>query len=188
MCRILVLLSVVLFPSLSQAAQQFKVSGEIITAQFLGPFPVDFNEPAPAVPFPIPYDALLTYDPLAAEAKFQFTADVNGVPIDHTVGRVVGETFTGNFYSGIDQFDETTVVVDFLSSPAAFMTTFELNVDRATGQGSWQWQEACPVCFAALPSATATITSFRLIPEPTSATIAALAFAMLFHAAVRFRS
>ena len=174
MKRILVLLAVLLAPSWCAASQVFELTGEITGGMFLGPFPVDFNDPPVTPEFPIPYTALLTYQPEISQARFEFTADDGGVPIHHIVGSVVGESSTGNIFPGIEQFDAAAILVDYLSSPAAFITSFDLALDRATSQGSWQWHEECPVCFAALPAANATITSFRLVPEPNAAVYALL--------------
>lgn len=184
MNRVLLAISLLLVPSAcSAAAQVFELSGEITDGQFLGPFPVDFNEPFQPAPFPYPYTGLLTYDPVNSSARFQFTANVGGVPVEHFVGSVVDEIDHSNIYPGIQQFNATAILIDFQSPISAFITSFDMSVDRATGQGMWQWQEDCPVCLAVLPAASATITSFRLVPEPSTAVgalwlVAAICFRM----------
>ena len=60
------------------------------------------------------------------------------------------------------QNDESTLIVDYASPPQAFMTFFELTLDKTTGQGHWQWFDMCLVCDRIVdPFAKATITSFR---------------------------
>ena len=172
MNRIFCVLVLALSPCLCHAAQQFELKGQITNGASLTSPAVGDTLPVPQpspLEFPIPYTALLTYEPENGAARFQFSHDFAGVPLEHFVGGVVEGSFAGNLFGGIQQFDTTAVLIDFLSSPGTFMTSFDLALNRTTGQGSWNWFEFCPVCFGFFPAAEATITSYRLVPEPGTA-------------------
>lgn len=138
------------------SAATYRIDGQITSALFLYDYPV----PAIAVPFPVPYIGVFDYQPQLSLATFEFVADMSPLPpfpVD------VGE----NLFSSVLQEDAAGLVVDF-DRAGNFFKRFDLTLDKSTGQGTWELVEGCLTCDYAIhpPNATATITSFSLIPEP----------------------
>jgi hypothetical protein len=123
----------------------------------------------------IPFDSL----PVFYSGTFTFEPGSTGATFELKVGTGLGnwpssDLFaTNNSLSGVVQNDAAGLFVALSSLPEPWITTFELTLDKTTGQGQWRWSEAqqlvCTptVCAPGVPGsdARATITAFREVPE-----------------------
>ncbi len=170
MIRTSLVLAFALSPAAWGWSQSIHLEGEIVDGIFLEQ---DSNGMAlsPATlfdDFPAPYTAIFHYEPASALAGFEFTASFGGPPMGHEV--------RGNIFPGVHRNDAAALVIDFDEVDGPFVTSFELMLDKTTGQGAWDWSEDCLVCdfIFGPPSASATITGFRVVPEPASLAMALL--------------
>jgi len=154
------------------SAQIFHLEGEITNGAFFVPDPgggpdIVFRN------FPVAYAGIFNNQPASSLATFEFIPD--------TGGPTATQTIRENLFPGVLRNDAATLVVDYLTSPPqAFMTSFDLTLDKTTGQGSWEWHDLCLVCDRSVdPFAQATITSFRIIPEPSTLVFAIATFSLL---------
>jgi hypothetical protein len=157
-------------------AVTYRLNGEITDGVL--PFPPDIIVPAVVVPFPIPYSGVFDYQPLLSLASFEFTPSFP--PLTYTVDE--------NLFSAVVQEDAAALVVNF-SKPDAFFKTFQLSLDKSTGQGFWQFHQGCLVCdfVTPLPNADATITSYSVIPEPGALALLSLGAVAAVGGMRRFR-
>ena len=118
---------------------------------------------------PLTYRGVFTYDLASSRAAFEISV-LGGWP---STDLLSSKLFDGT----VENYPAQLVVdLDSLPAPLAWNTSFELVVEKATGQGEWFWsespQQACTptVCAPSLPPSTAvgTITAFRAVPEPGS--------------------
>lgn len=104
--------------------------------------------------FPAAYEAEFYDQPESARATFRFTL------VDE--GPQATQTIEANLYPGVVQNDSEALVIDYDSSSGPFITRFDLELDKTTGTGKWEWYDLCLVCDRILdPYGKATITSFR---------------------------
>jgi hypothetical protein len=176
MMRTFVRLAAVVLPAVvlsvdKASAQIFHIEGEITDGAFFVPDPgggpdIVFHD------FPAAYTGIFNYQPASSLATFEFTPD--------TGGPTATQTIPENLFAGVLQNDAAALVVDYLTSPLqAFMTSFDLTLDKATGQGQWEWRDLCLVCDRSVdPFAQATITSYRIIPEPSALALLAMLFVL----------
>jgi hypothetical protein len=173
-----------------------RVEGEILGVEF---FLFDEVE-GPLVAYPIgrgpmPYVGTLTYEPESALAKFEVSIDscpvgagcMYQIDLETGVVQAVPTTFrlARNLFAGVVRNDAAALVIDYTSPrmPPEWETSFDLSLDKLTGQGEWRWSEAPPVlcdehsCAPSVPGASAsgTITSVRVVPEPRGVMMVALA-------------
>ena len=149
----------------------------------------------------MPYVGTFTYEPQAGLALFELSiesCDVRGpclleVDLETGMSRVVSDPTTfrleHNLFPGVVRNDAAALVVDYASprEPERWVTSFELTLDKLTGQGEWRWSEGPPlvcsgnVCAPSVPGALAfaTITSFRVVPEPGGAALVAAGIFLL---------
>ena len=166
-------LGVLLTLNQTLSAATYRINGEITSGLFIYDFPV----PPIYVPFPVPYTGVFDYQPELSLATFEFTADMSPLPPFHVD---VGE----NLFSSVLQEDAAALVVDF-DRTANFFKRFDLNLNKSTGLGTWELVEGCLSCDYSIhpPNATATITSFSVIPEPGTWVLSFLGMiALLGHA------
>jgi hypothetical protein len=173
MQRLIVFLAVwqlVVASAAGVAGQVIHLEGQIVGGQ--GGF---LLHPLPYMPFgglPVPYRGVFTYEPGGSRATFELTV---GTGLESWPS---ADLFATNIFDGVVQNDATTLFVDLTSPPASWITSFELMLDKTTGQGQWYWREFQPlactptVCAPggeAVPggsNAWGTITAFREVPEP----------------------
>jgi hypothetical protein len=175
MTRTIVLGAAMLLSARAAPAQQiYQLEGQITDALFLFP-PASAGITGTVSEFPTPYTGTFNYDPANAWATFEFTATIHGEFATRGIGV--------NLSPGVVQNDAAALVVEYNTSPQIFRTAFALSLDKSTGQGEWQWAETCLPCtgvpsaavdLIGLPYARATITSYRVVSEPTSLAIALL--------------
>jgi hypothetical protein len=104
--------------------------------------------------FPAPYVAEFYYQPDIARATFRFTL------VDE--GPRATQTIQDNLIPGVLQNDnmKLEVAYDFSSGPT--ITRFDLELDKATGAGEWNWFDLCLVCDRVIdPYSKATNAAFR---------------------------
>jgi hypothetical protein len=149
-----------------QAAETLELHGQITGGQSLGSGIAGHNPNVPqTLTSPMPYVGRLTYAPELGDARFQFVLDPQGFNVEHVIGR----SHSVNFFSSVEQFDGDEVQVDYLPYLSSPVPILNLMLDRATGIGSWKYYEYCGGCRGVLPQATGTITSYRVVPEPGTA-------------------
>jgi hypothetical protein len=118
--------------------------------------------------FPIDYTAKFSIDPAGQVAGFTFVATYATSPMEHTAA--------ANLYPGIVRNDSEQLLVNFDNGfGAGFRTHFDLKLNKASGEGEWEYDHYCPVCdgvFTTFNMVEATITSFSVVPEPYTGLIA----------------
>lgn len=174
--RILAILAILASSSTMACGQTFLLEGQILSGTTL----FTINEPDmgtefggfgfPEGGYPVPYTATLEADANSDLWDFSFAA----TDAVETVGLIVDGP------SAVDMGDTNTVVstpknltIEF-SRFLTFGTNFNLELDLLNETGTWTWTEFCPVCdlARALPSATASVTSIQIVPEPHSLILA----------------
>ena len=148
---------------------------------------------SPDAPLPLPaYLATFSYLPAQQEAYFSYTpvfcnecpqatpsspqspsppfGIVYGDPIDVPV----------NLYFAVEQNDADDLVIHYLTpatDPSPFTVQFDLTLDKQLANGNWFFNVECPTCSLLFGTSNvdATITSFRLVPEPDGVGMALLA-------------
>ena len=119
--------------------------------------------------YPVEYQATLVVDQAVGLWAFDFSATDAVQTVQHIVdGPMNSDRGTTN---GI-VLTEDRLDLDFFRF-ASRTTSFDLMLDFQSEAGSWNWNQDCPVCdlLFALPSATATISSIRVVPEPHSSVV-----------------
>jgi hypothetical protein len=132
------------------------------------------------VEFPLPYVGVFHYQPDEQLATFSFDVDFGSRVHSHTVGTYVTGSFTQNMFAGVLQDDSESLIVDFRNVAPPFNgeprvnldMNFVLYLDKSSGNGTWGWCNSCSPSDPGIVQAAATITSFSVIPEPTSFAIA----------------
>jgi hypothetical protein len=164
------------------AAKEIHMAGELLQGIFLRP------PGAPDRAFPVPYSAVFVHEP--EFATFTFTADFGAWTATQTVVGLGPAGYSSNLLPGILQDDAEALRIEFRVSPPIPSetpppfpdTTFTLDLNKALGQGQWQWCSACGSHDLPILQAAGTITSFREVPEPATIT---LALTLVVAAAIR---
>jgi len=157
MKRIILLAAAWLTCSGAAAQELLLLEGQITSGQLVHPRgsgPYSLIEE-----FPVPYTAVFNYQPSIQLATFEFRPIVDGQANPQFV--------EDNLFPGVVRNDPLALVVDYTTQPISiFIETFDLSLDKTTGQGAWEWREDCLICDQAFtPSATATITGFKPLDE-----------------------
>lgn len=139
----------------------FNLAGQITNGTIFVPAePGNLNSYFTVANFPIDYTAQFSVDSAGQVAGFTFVATYATSPLGHTAAV--------NLYPGVAQNNSAQLLVNFDTGlGGGFRTKLDLNLNRATGQGEWNYDYYCPVCdgvFTTFNSVEATITSFSVVP------------------------
>lgn len=170
--RVLIVLVACVSSATTATGQTFLLEGEILSGTTL--FTV--NEPIretdygglgfPEGGYPVSYAAIIDVE---ADDEL-WTFSFNATDAVETVLRGVDGPSTSNLGNRNEVLvTPSRLKIDFHRF-STFGTSFELDIDLSNETGSWSWGEFCPVCDLshALPSAKASVTSVRVVPEPHS--------------------
>lgn len=128
--------------------------------------------------------------PLVYRGVFAYEANIGRATFEVVIGNGVQkwpstDLLSGQLYDGIVTADTAGWEVGLTSQPVSeqWKTSFALMLDATNGEGQWYWSEGpadycTPMgCAPSLPPSTvsATITAFRVVPEPSLTLLMALA-------------
>jgi len=131
--------------------------------------------------YPVDYVARLGFGAEPTDWTFGFTVTDDERSIRH---KVAGPPEVGpvpsNSITNAVAANAAEISIDFFNF-GSLGESFALTVDLANETGAWSWGQSCPVCDLAyaLPSAKAMVSSFRVIPEPTSLCLTIIALLRL---------
>lgn len=165
-------------------AEVYSLSGQITSGQI---FVIDLTNSSgppqsmrPVESFPFNYTAQLTINPAGQVAEFLVTGAHAGLPNQHAVAQ--------NLFPTVAINDTDRLSIDFIS-PGAVQALLDLDLNKATGVGEWEYKQTCLACGAAFTGfndVQATITSFSVVPEPHSLlSVAALVMAVFANRRLR---
>lgn len=176
------------------SAEVLNVEGEIASGSFTWSNSLFDERDGPLLGFPthlgnVPYTGTLTVDAASAFASFQVSIDSCLAGNEYFATAVNVETgqteyvhtpttfrLLRNLFDGIVRNDASAVIIEYVSTPqpGEWVTSFNFELDKTTGDGQWRWSRApalvCAdgLCVPSVPGEAAygTINAFRIVPEP----------------------
>lgn len=171
------ILSMLVFPATTLYGAIYELEGQVTAgASLFPPVVKDLSIPLnefglPAGGFPVDFEARLELGPEPTDWSFEFVVTDDERTLGYTAtnpSEIPGFRGSNNVVLSLDQ-----VTLDF----SFFYERLNINLDLVQGTGQWDWAQFCPECdlIYSLPAVTASVTSIRVVPAPSSAILCVMA-------------
>ncbi len=188
-------LSMLVLPAATLYGAIYELEGQVTAGASLFPpvvkdLSIPFNDFGfPAGGFPVDFEARLEIGTEPTDWSFEFVLTDDERSVEYGIS---GSSHLFPRPEGIINdvvLLPRRVAIELQDRSTAFWESFSLNLDLENNTGQWDWGSICLACDLVypLPAATATVTSIRVVPEPSSMMIGVMAGVWSLVALRRYR-